>query len=66
MTGNPSMFKQLQKYDGVHVTFDDNATRKIIGVGKIGKGLPTTIDDVYLVYGLMHNLPSISQLCDKG
>ena len=66
MTGNPSMFKQLQKYDRGHVTFDDNATRKNIGVGKIGKGLPTTIDDVYLVDGLKYNILSISQLCDKG
>ena len=29
------MFKQLQRYDGGYVTFGDNATRKIIGVGKI-------------------------------
>ena len=59
MTGKPSMFKQLQKYDGGHVTFNDNAIGKIIGVGKIGKSLPTTIDDVYLVDGLKHNLLSI-------
>ena len=60
MTGNLSMFKQLQKYDGGHITFSDNALREIIGIGKIGKGLPTTIDDVYLVNGLKHNLLSIS------
>ena len=45
------MFKQLQKYDRGHVTFSDNATGKIIGVGKIGEGIPTTIDYVYLVGG---------------
>ena len=59
------MFKKLQKYKG-HVNFSDNATRKIIDLGNIGKGLLTTIDDVYLVDGLKHNLLSISQLCDKG
>ena len=55
----------MQKYDEGYVTCGDNATRKIIGVGKIGKRLPTTIDDVYLVDGVKHNLLNISQLCDK-
>ena len=66
MTGNVSMFLQVRKYNGGYVTFGDNAKGKIVGVGKIGKSLSTSIDDVYLVDGLKHNLLSISQLCDKG
>jgi len=41
-------------------------SRKTIGIGKIGKSLFHTIDNVYLVDGLQHNLLSVSQLCDKG
>ena len=66
MAGNAFMFLQIRKYNRGYVTFRDNAKGKIIGVGKIGKNLSISIDDVYLVDGLKHNLLSISQLCDKG
>lgn len=38
---------------------------KIIGMGTIGNSL-TSINNFWLVYGLKHNLLSISQFCDKG
>ena len=47
-----------------HVTFGDNNKGKIIGIGKVGKEPFPTIDNVYLVDGLQHNLISVSQLCD--
>ena len=34
-------------------------------VGKIGESLTHSIEDVYLVDSLKHNLLSMSQLCDK-
>ena len=37
----------------------------IVGIGKIGESLSHSIDSVYLVDGLKHNLLSVSQLCDK-
>lgn len=64
MTRNSLTFLQLHKYDGGYVTFGDNAIWHIVGTGKIGKGLSTSIDNVYLVKGLKHNLLSISQFCD--
>jgi len=36
-----------------------------MGIGKIGELLSNSIEDVYLVDGLKHNLLSVSQLCDK-
>ena len=66
MTENSSIFLQRYKYDGGNVTFGDNARGHIVGVRKIGKGLLTTIENVYLVKGLKHNLLSVSQFCDEG
>ena len=37
----------------------------IVGIGNIGESLSNSIEDVYLVDGLRHNLLSVSQLCDK-
>ena len=36
-----------------------------MGIGKIDESLSNSIEDVYLVDGLKHNLLSVSQLCDK-
>ncbi|XP_019240158.1 PREDICTED: uncharacterized protein LOC109220150 [Nicotiana attenuata] len=38
----------------------------ILGVGKIGKSLTHTIEDVYYVNRLKYNLLIVSQICDKG
>jgi len=48
------------------VTYGDNNRGKTLGVGDIGGDNEVIIKDVYVVDGLKHNLPSISQLCDKG
>ena len=48
------------------MTFGGNSKGKIISFGKVGKNLSSCIDDVMLVEGLVYNLLSISQLCDKG
>ena len=66
MTKDESKFAFLTKKNGGYVTFEDNATRRIIGQGNIGNDTSSLIESVLLVDGLKHNLLSISQLCDKG
>ena len=48
------------------MAFGNGKSGKIVTVGKTGKSLSHSIDNVYLVDGLQHNLLSVSQLCDKG
>ena len=48
------------------MAFGNGKSEKIVGVGKIGKSLSHSIDNVYLVDGLQDNLLSVSQLCDTG
>ncbi|XP_021721230.1 uncharacterized protein LOC110688773 [Chenopodium quinoa] len=64
--GDKSKFLSLEDYPGGTVTFGDNKKGEIIGKGKIGRSKSHSIDNVFLVEGLMHNLLSISQFCDKG
>ena len=45
--------------------FGGNQSGKIIGTGTIGNS-STSINNVWLVDGLEHNLLSISQFCDNG
>ena len=66
MTGRPELFFTLQSKDGGTVTFGDNNKGKVIGIGNIGNPKFPLIENVLLIDGLMHNLLSISQLCDKG
>jgi len=47
------------------VGFGGNQTGKIIGTGIIGNS-SISINNVWLVDGLRHNLLSISQFCDNG
>ena len=47
------------------MAFGNGKSGTIVGIGKIGESLSNSIDDVYLVDGLKHNLLSMSQLCDK-
>jgi len=65
MTGNKSKFLSLEKYKGGRVTMGNNGKCKIIGKGKVGNST-FTLNDVFYVENLHHNLISISQLCDKG
>ena len=46
------------------MTFGDNGEGRIIGHGSTGNN-SSLIENVLLVYGLKHNLLSISQLCAK-
>ena len=65
MTRDKRNFLSLTSKQRDNVTFGDNAKRKILGIGKVGKE-STFIDNVLLVEGLNNNLLSISQLYDKG
>jgi len=47
------------------VKFVDNQSGKIIGTGTIGNS-SISINNVWYVDGLEHNLLSISQFCDNG
>ena len=64
MTGDKNQFNKLDAKDGGHVTFGDNATWKIIGIGEIDNPQSLSIHHVLFIDGLKHNLLSISQLCD--
>ena len=66
MTGDQSNFLSLSAHHEGIVTFGDNLTGNIIVVGKIGKSLSYSIDNVFLDEGLKHNLLSIFQFYDKG
>ena len=48
------------------MAFGNNKSETIAGISKIGESLWYSIDNVYLVDGLKHNLLSVSQLCDKN
>jgi len=66
MIGDKSNFLSLTAFDGGRVAFENGKSETIVGVDKIGKSLSHSINNVYLVDGLQHNLLSVSQLCDKG
>ena len=59
------MFFTLTMKEGGNVKFGSNQSGKIIGTGTIGNS-SISINNVWLVDGLEHNLLSISQLCDNG
>ena len=48
------------------MAFGNGKSGLIVGIGKIGESVSHSIEDVYLVDGLKHNLLSVSQLCDKN
>ena len=60
------MFQELELKPGGVVGFGGNQKGKIIGSRTIGYGKSSSIKNVLLVEGLMHNLLSISQLADNG
>jgi len=59
------MFLTLKIKDGGSVKFGGNQSGKIIGIGTIGN-FSISINNVWLVNGLKHNLLSISQFIDNG
>ena len=60
MTGKRNLFLTLLPADLGKVTFGDNKKGIIKGIGTVGKKDATTINNVYYVDGLKHNLLSIS------
>src|SRR4030067_3715975 len=65
MKGDRSMFQTLSMQEGGSVGFGGNQKGKIVGTGMIGNS-SLSINNVWLVEGLTHNLLSISQFCDSG
>ena len=66
MTGDVKNFLSLNTLQGVGVSFGDGKKGYILGVGKVGRSLEDSSDNVYHVNGLKYNLFSVSQICDKG
>jgi len=66
MTGDKTNFLSLTAAEGGSVAFGNGKSGTIVGIGKIGELLSHSIDSVYLMDGLKHNLLSVSQLCDKN
>ena len=62
MTGEKSSFLSLTAAQGGSVAFGNGKIGTIVSIGKIGESLSHSIDGVYLVDGLRHNLLSVSQL----
>ena len=60
MTSEKSNFLSLAASDGGSVAFGNGKSGTIVSVGKIGESLSHSIDNVYLVDGLQHNLLSVS------
>jgi len=66
MTGDESRFLSRTAFDRGRVAFGNDKSGTIVNVGKTGKSLSHSIDNVYLFNRLQHNLLSMYQLCDKG
>ena len=66
MTGDESLFQELDRQKSGNVSFGDNSKGIIRGIGTIGNNSHTQIKNVLLIENLKFNLLSISQLCDKG
>jgi len=66
MTGNTKNFLSLKALQGGGVSFGDGKKGYILGVGRVGKSLESSIENAYYVSGLKYSLLSISQICDKG
>ncbi|XP_070011032.1 uncharacterized protein [Nicotiana sylvestris] len=66
MTGNTMDFLSLKALQGRSVSFGSGKKGYILGVGKVGKSLTHSIENVYYVNGLKYSLLSVSQICDKG
>jgi len=60
LTGEKSNFFSLTPSDGGSVAFGNYKFGMIVGIGKIGESPSHSIDNVYLVDGLQHNLLSVS------
>ncbi|XP_070039835.1 uncharacterized protein [Nicotiana tomentosiformis] len=66
MTGSNNDFLSLKALQGGSASFGNGKKGYILGVGRIGKSLIHSIENMYYVNGLKYILLSISQICDKG
>ncbi|XP_069147982.1 sporulation-specific protein 15-like [Solanum lycopersicum] len=66
MTGDVNNFLSLKTLQGEGVSFGDGKKGYFLGVGKVGRSLEDSIDNVYHVDGLTYSLLSVSQISDKG
>ncbi|XP_070025170.1 uncharacterized protein [Nicotiana sylvestris] len=66
MTRNTTDFLSLKALQKGSVSFGNGKKGYILGVGKVGKSLTRSIENVYNVNGLKYSLLSISQIYDKG
>ncbi|XP_074323206.1 uncharacterized protein LOC141660144 [Apium graveolens] len=65
ITGDRALLLKVVKKAGPKVTFGDDRKGYTTGYGCLEIG-NVIIEDISLVEGLIHNLLSISQFCDKG
>ena len=65
MTGEKSNFLSLATTQGGSMAFSNKKSGTIVGIDKIGESLSHSIEDVYLVDGLKHNLLSVSNCVTK-
>ncbi|KAL8155610.1 hypothetical protein AgCh_000848 [Apium graveolens] len=65
MTGKKALLSDFVEKAGPGVSYGDDNMGKTLGYGIINLG-NATIEKVALVSGLKHNLPSVSQICDRG
>ncbi|XP_075084694.1 uncharacterized protein LOC142167952 [Nicotiana tabacum] len=66
MTGSTTDFLSLKAQQGGIVSFGNGKKEYILGVGRIGKSLSHSIENVYYVNVLKYKLLCVSQICDKG
>ncbi|XP_075098043.1 uncharacterized protein LOC142175357 [Nicotiana tabacum] len=66
MTGSTNDFLSLKVIQGGSVSFRNGKKGYILGLGRIGKTLSHSIENVYYVNGLKYGLLSVSQICDMG
>ncbi|XP_070054604.1 uncharacterized protein [Nicotiana tomentosiformis] len=66
MTGSIDDFLPLKALQGGSVSFSNGKKGYILGVGRLGKSLTHSIENVYYVNGLKYGLLSVFQICDKG
>lgn len=66
MTGKMENFLSFKAHEEGNVSIGNGKKGYIPGIGKVGKNLSQTIDDVYYVDGPKYSLLSVDQICDKG
>ncbi|XP_049364246.1 uncharacterized protein LOC125829001 [Solanum verrucosum] len=65
MTGSTKNFLSLKALQGGGVSFGDGKKGYILGVGRDGKSLEDSIENVYYVSGLKYSLLSVSKLVTR-